>query len=97
MRSGSSENDASGAIGGAEAGRGQVVGPPEGIDQRRFGQREGHGVDREVPPGEISLDGVGELDVRLAGPSGVGIGAMGGDLEVPAVPATTDGAEPLPL
>ena len=37
------------------------------VDQLGFGQGEGHGVDREVPPGQVGLDPVGELDVRLAG------------------------------
>ncbi len=47
----------------------EVDRPTERIDElghRRARQLERHRVDREVPPREIGLDGVGEHDVRLA-------------------------------
>ena len=47
----------------------EVDRPTERVDElghRPARQFQRHGVDREVPPREIGLDGVGELDVRLA-------------------------------
>ena len=80
-----------------KAAGGEVVGPTEGIDEHGLGKGERHGVDGEVAAGEVGLDRVGELDGGLAGVRVVGLGPVGGDLEVPAVLAAADGAEALTL
>ena len=47
---------------------GQVGRAAEGVDERRgVGQRQRHGVDGEVAPGQVGLDVGGEDDVGLAG------------------------------
>ena len=45
---------------------GEVVDPVEGIDQLEVREGQGHGVDGEVAPGQVGLDGVGEDDLGLA-------------------------------
>ena len=97
MRSGSSLKDSEGASGVRSRELSQVGDAVEGVDQLQVGQREGHGVDGEVPAGQVGLDGVGEHHIRLAARRLVGVGAMGGDLHAPVAPAQADRAEPLAL
>ena len=81
----------------AEKAVSQVGCPTEGIHQSAIGKLNGHGVDGEVAPGEIGLDGVGKNHIGLAGARLVPLGAVRGDLNPPVAPASADGAEALPL
>ncbi len=64
----------------AQPVHGQVGQAVEGIDQLEIGKPQGHGVDGEVPTGEIVFDPVAEGHLRLAGVGPVGLGPVGGDL-----------------
>ena len=56
--------------------------PPEGVDQVPPADLLGHGVDGEVPPRQVVLEGRPEGDLRLAGAVRVLLAAEGGDLDV---------------
>ena len=56
-------------------------------------QRHGHRVDREVPPSQVTLDGVTEDNLGIAGYPVVAIGPVGGDLALDAALRRSDGAE----
>ncbi len=64
-----------------------------GGDQLDVGHPQGHGVDREVPPGQVVGDVVGVDDVRLARVLAVGLRPVGRDLEDRAPLAGADRAE----
>ena len=81
----------------AQPAGGQVGQPVERVDELQLGQAEGHGVDGEVPAGQVGLDPVAEGHLGLAGVGSVGLGPVGGDLVDLAAPAAADGAEPLAL
>ena len=80
IRSGSSPKETSGSSGVRNrpaAGR-----PPvEGVDQLQVGQRERHGVDREVAARQVDVDVVAEGDLGLADSGTVDLGPVGRDLE----------------
>ncbi len=71
----------------------EVFHSTRGIDEHLFWQAHGHRVDREVPPHEVALEGVAELDDGFACLTVVGIGAIGRDLDGVAFDACADGAE----
>ena len=57
------------------------------------GQPHGHRVDGEVAAAEVALEGVAEVDGRLARGGVVGLGAVGRHLDGPRPLAAADGAE----
>ncbi len=61
----------------------------------REGQR--HGIDGEVPPPQVGFHFRAEGHLRLAAIRGVGLGPVGGDLEVAVSFAESDRPEALPL
>ncbi len=85
-----------GRDGGAQQGAGEVGEPVEGVDQLEGGQAHRHRVDGEVTAGEIALEGVAVLDLRLAGGRVVGLGAIGRDLDLHPVAHPAEGAEVAP-
>ena len=84
----------------AQHSRRQIGHPAVRIDQLDVGQPQRHGVDGEVPPGQVLGDVVGVDDVRLARILAVGLGPVGGDLEdrvaqrAPIVPKACPGSTP---
>ena len=75
----------------------EVGGAVEGIDELQVGQRQRHGVDREVATRQVDGHVVGEDHVGLAGVRGVGLGPVGGDLVGRVTPLGADRAELLAL
>ena len=76
-----------------ESFRDEVFEAPGRIDEHALGKSKRHSVDREVAPHQVLLEGVAELDDRLAGLAVIGIGPVGGDLHRVPVDARPDGAE----
>src|SRR5690606_980296 len=74
----------------------QIDRSPIGVDGFYFRERYGHGVDGEVPAGEVDLDVVGELDAGLAGIVAVDLLAEGGHFNPVPVLDGADRAEGLP-
>jgi hypothetical protein len=72
----------------AQATRGQIAQPVEGVDQLHVGQAQRQRVDGEVPPRQVQLDVVAERHLGLARVGHVDLGPVGGDLEdLPVAPA----------
>ena len=67
--------------------------PPYGSSTTRPGQPHRHRVDGEVAAAEVALQGVAEVDGRLARGRVVGLGAVGRHLDGPLPLAAADGAE----
>jgi hypothetical protein len=63
------------------------------VDEGEVGQPQRHGVDGEVAPDEVVLEGVAERDDRLAGLAVVGVGPVGRDLDDHVAAAGADRAE----
>ena len=83
IRSGSSSKERSGSIGVRSTRRREILQAAVRVDHCAAGverQLDRHRVDGEVPPGQVALDGVAEVDLRLAGLAVVGVGAVGRDL-----------------
>ena len=97
MRSGSSEKEISGSSGVRSRPRGEVGEPAVGVDELEVGQSQRHGVDGEVAPRQVDLDGVPKTTSGLRESGVVGLGPVGGDLVVPAVLARPDRPEALAL
>ena len=81
------------ADGGAQHRAGQVREPVEGIDQLQGGQPHRHRVDGEVAAGEVADQGVPVGDLGFAAVRVVGLGAIGGDLDLHPVAHPAEGAE----
>ena len=85
---------------GVQAAGGQILQPADGVVEAGDEvagvvdkQFDGHGVDPEIPPDEIALEGVPEHDLGVTGDTVVGVGAEGGDLHLLAAVRGGDGAE----
>ena len=76
---------------------GQIGRPAEGVDELGRGKTQRHRVDREVTPGQVGLDVVGERHLGLAALGPVHLGPERGDLDADAVLLAADRAEPLAL
>ena len=96
IRSGSSPKLTRGIGGRAQPARDEVLDPAGRIDQRARGHAQRHRVDREVAAREVALEGVAELDGRLAGHAVVAVGAVGRDLDLLARDPRADRAERAP-
>ncbi len=64
-----------------------------GVDELLRRQRHGHRVDREVAADQVLLDGVAVRHLRLARGAVVGLGPVGGDLDLVAALVCADRAE----
>ena len=78
---------------GAQAPRGQVAEPVEGVDELHVGQAEGQRVDREVAARQVHDDVVAEGHLGLARLGDVDLGPVGRDLVHLAVLAKADRPE----
>ena len=61
------------------------------------GQPQGHGVDGEIAPREVGLNGIGKAHFGLARIGRIGLGAVRGDFVGTAIFFGPDGAELFPL
>src|SRR5690606_19435963 len=75
---------------------GQIDRSPIGVDGFYLRERYGHGVDGEVPAGEVDLDVVGELDAGLTRIVAVDLLAESGHFNPVPVLDGADRAEGLP-
>jgi hypothetical protein len=71
----------------------EVGEPAVRVDEGEVGQPQRHGVDGEVTPDEVVLEGVAERDDRLAGLAVVGVGPVGRHLDDHVGAAGADRAE----
>ena len=93
IRSGSSEKESSGRPGVRSSRWARSTTPPYGSSTTRPGQPHRHRVDGEVAAAEVALEGVAEVDGRLARGRVVGLGAVRRHLDGPRPLAAADGAE----
>ena len=73
----------------AQPAGGEVGQPVEGVDELEVGEAQRHGVDGEVAPRQVDLDGVAERHLGLARVGRVDLGPVGGDLEGPGRPCVS--------
>ena len=85
MRNGSSPKDTSAGAGVRSTPSARARTPR--VDELTSHDVHGHGVDGEVTADEILLDPLPESDHRFAGVGFVGVGAEGGDLDLPLLVA----------
>ena len=79
--------------GGSQNPADEVVEAAARVDQLELGEPNGHGVDGEVAPGEVALEGAAEVDLRLARADLVGVGPIRGRLHSHAVADGSNRAE----
>ena len=85
IRSGSSENDCSGVPGVSISPCGKVRQTTVRVHEPLARQLDGHRVDGEVAPDQVTLQGVPEPDLGLAAVGDVDVGAEGRHLDDPAL------------
>ena len=93
IRSGSSENESSGAPGVRSTRSARSTTPPKRVLELAARHPHRHRVDGEVATAQVAVERVAEVDVGLARVGVVGLGAVGRDLDLPRSLAAADGAE----
>ena len=93
IRSGSSPNETSGGPGVRSSCATQVLDAAGRVDEHPFRQPQGHGVDREVAPDQVALEGAAERRPGLARRHRRRVAAVGRDLDRVPVDPSPDRAE----